>query len=590
MDRRTVRRVHRSVFLMLLISMFFPCLPRATAASQPGTPQSVLAQLQNRGGGAPFRSAAAGGSQSPSLDSAIRRAPLFERFGDIAMAMAARYDSAVKTHLTALEPAAAGQLTVRQNETIFLPLLLATERPADLTVAGGEVRSEDGSVVLTVPAGAVTEDVWVYLSLDGPYPPVSPDRRRGAMFTLSAFTRDRRPVTQFAQPLTLQLRHTAARWEEAPPALFFFDTAQGNWQALPTTIDQTSQVLRAITTHFTDFAVLAPDNYGVELLSTEGTADGTFIVTAVAQGISLDNVLLQVKDFSSGAVVEVEPNADDSLFYVPAGSVGGNIGFHFSTTWGALLPFVGYGSLGAYGYWATTGEGFQPPFVGQKSGSWPVFATLVAAYLRNGGAGVLGTADSELVHDWRGAPTQGFAGGNGHSGSVLMYNSNRCDAFQLKGDILDTYIHVSPEDWLGMPISDELTAPPDFYRHIGQPISYFEHGIITREPGGSFRDQNYYPLVGDVYASFTLIKPGELALEGSVTVRTMPVPGFPGTAGDFEVVGGESLNEFVALGNDTYRATIAGDIIAGQARSFEVRIRPRSGDGPEGTTNIITIE
>lgn len=143
--------------------------------------------------------------------------------------------------------------------SVMLPLIVVgnTNRSApSATPNGGQVSSSDGRVTLTVPAGAVSEDVWITLAMDVSPPPVDDSRSLGVFFRLTAQTASGQAVAQFSKPLVLDVRYAPKAAQAGVQAgVYFFDERLAVWQALPTT-ELVSGNLRATTDHFTNFAVL----------------------------------------------------------------------------------------------------------------------------------------------------------------------------------------------------------------------------------------------------------------------------------------------------------------------------------------------
>lgn len=157
---------------------------------------------------------------------------------------------------------------------LYLPLLLAGgSAPTTevlITPQGGQVRSPDGRIHLDVPAGAVSEDVWITLTQGGAHPPIGTRHSLGVFFTLTARTADGQPVTQFAQPLTLRVRYAqGAAIAGGTRGLFYYDEQQQLWQTLETSDDATAGLLVATTDHFTQFGAFATRQTSPECVAAE---------------------------------------------------------------------------------------------------------------------------------------------------------------------------------------------------------------------------------------------------------------------------------------------------------------------------------
>ncbi len=478
---------------------------------------------------------------------------------------------------------------ISQTTTLFLTMLspspVVSKNTVFITSAGGVLNSTDGLVRLEVPPGAVTSPLTVTYQLLATQT-VTGFISLKPFFELIATDIKGNEITQFNRELILQVQYDetgSLDKKEENLQLYYLDQVRSSWIPISSTLNVDSNTLTATLNHFTQFAVLAAGG-GVQLISTEGRSDGTFVVKAEG------GAKLHLKNFSSGVTYIEDPNPEDGLFYVGPMTVGDRVGFHFSDSDGNILPFNGYNLAEPFGYWAYN-LGSQPLFVGQKAPSWEVFDEILTAYFVNGGLEGVGPADETLVHDWGGYPTQGFKGGNGQPGSVIMYNSNRCSAFQIKGSIFDAYADAGgPSGWLAGPISNQLIAPPEFHYHSGQPIVYFEHGIITRKPGENFGAHTYYPSIGDIFVEFVEVEPG--LYQPRIEATVMRAPGFPNASDEVKVDGryivsrGQVVGElkYIQLeneGDNKFSITLNEKLTLGQAISFRLTVK-RIVDGREG--------
>lgn len=476
---------------------------------------------------------------------------------------------------------------------IYLPFVQQADpsrtTSVKLTAAGGQVRSPDGTVILDVPAGAVSEDVWVTLTQDSTHPPIGARHSLGVFFELTAQTGNGRAVTHFNQPLTLRVRYTPGAGPAGMPrSIFYYDEQQGIWLPLPTTTDDAAAgLLTATTDHFTQFAAMSSTS-GVTLIDTSFDRDGNFSVRANGGNTAIQ---LHVRNFDTGATFVVTSTQNSDQFRLRALPVNSRLGFHFTDTAGNPLSFAGYDLSGLYSYRAYARIGHQPLFVGQKASSWDIFAAMLKAFNDLGGNAVLGPPDPELVHRWGGYETQGFMGGNNQPGSVIIYNADRCAAYQVKGSILDTYMASGgPGGWLGPPISNELTAPSEFHESKGMPISYFKHGIITRsQDSDEFIAQKYYPQIGEVTVSFTPISaaptPPPLQLRGKVRLSVRPVPGEPNSLEKLNIKETDQVGPFTEVAPNIYEAPLKMTIYYGQEVKLTLEAE-RASDGRRATAQV----
>lgn len=522
-----------------------------------------------------------------AVDSGLASSDPTQPISEVANPVESLAQSAVVSETETLQEEVTGQ---DGDTTIYLPLVVKggdASTSVEITVTpeeGGTLISSDGRVLLDVPSGAVSSKTMIRYS-QLLTQTVEGFQSTGDFFELTAKDESGSVVTQFNQDLTLRVQYNeVAGLDEAKLQLYYLDEVQLVWVPISSTIDVDNNNLIATVDHFTPFGPLIPMDNGVQLISVEGGP----MLTVFAMG----GAQLHLRNFDSGATFVAEPNPDDGLFYVGPMAVGSRVGFHFTDPNGNVLPFSGYDLSMPYSYWAYNEIGFQPLFVGQKAPSWEEFDAFLAAYHRNGGKDQVGPADTELVHDWEGSPTQGFLGGNGHPSSVIIYNSGRCAAFQVKGSIFDVYANTGgPGGWLGRPIDDELTVPPEFYEHpIGQPIGYFEHGIIAQKPDGSYAAENYYPFIGDIYVEFNEVEPD--LFQPRFQASVLPVPGFPDAQDEVTVSGRYVVGNGVVTGtlkyiqlenqgNNVFAATINDTLSKGQLVSFRLAVE-RTADGRKG--------
>lgn len=274
MSNRSLHRIYRSLLVLMVIATLLPqsgwanyqsafssrnAINNLQAQSQSNTLQT--AKLQN----------------TTDLPIATPRLSFLERMHDIITALAV--PNAIETTqyqlgnrfytVEAPQTSTKKERKLNGSSFLYLPLILITAQTPNMTAQGGQIRSSDGSIILTVPPGAVTEDVWISLVIDTAHPPVADSRSTGTFFRLTAFNRAGTAITQFAKPLTISIRYDAKdRNSQTRLDVFYFDVALGVWQLLPTTDDQAKTTLTATTTHFTDFAVLlsasAPIDCGIQ--------------------------------------------------------------------------------------------------------------------------------------------------------------------------------------------------------------------------------------------------------------------------------------------------------------------------------------
>src|SRR5581483_4980771 len=166
--------------------------------------------------------------------------------------------------------------------------------------APSSVRSPDGAVVVTLPAGAVPEAATVSQT------PVQPPEAAAGVnlaqtFRLEAATvAGGQPVTRFASPLWLQVAYTDADLARlgvsARELRLYYQDAQGAWVTIPAQLDEANHRLVATVDHFTVFALGTGETFetGGATASTvfaDNFADMSAWTTASGGGTTAGNVL-----------------------------------------------------------------------------------------------------------------------------------------------------------------------------------------------------------------------------------------------------------------------------------------------------------
>ncbi len=120
------------------------------------------------------------------------------------------------------------------------------------------LRSADGSLEISIPAGAVTSAITItYQALADQAVPGF--RSAGVRFALTAVDAQGQAVHQFQRDLTLRVPYTPqAGLDVAGLKLYFTDATHPDWTALPSVVDASANTLVATSTHFTHFALLQP--------------------------------------------------------------------------------------------------------------------------------------------------------------------------------------------------------------------------------------------------------------------------------------------------------------------------------------------
>ncbi len=296
-------------------------------------------------------------------------------------------------------PQTSPKLTQQQSPTtrtrVYLPLIQhmqAVEHTGvKITAEGGQVRSADNRVILDVPAGAVSEAVWITLRMDVPHAAIGIRRSLGVFFELTARNVNGQPVAQFARPLTLRVRYTTdATNADGERSLFYYDEQQQLWQALETTDNAAVGLLTATTDHFTQFAALATLASTCEtapgagasslLLQTkfEATFDGLGGEAAIGCPTgSVDESGSTPRQFfhnavmiyngSRGFVYYVGPGYKEG--YDQAGGHGGFLGLPIENSIPGSIPPAHYQDYSS-DFTGTPIQNFEHGFVGRNNGNW----------------------------------------------------------------------------------------------------------------------------------------------------------------------------------------------------------------------------
>jgi hypothetical protein len=257
-------------------------LTNGVNGDQVGTSSSpidpLLGPLQNNGGptltmmplpGSPAIDAVAAAACQVGVDQ--RGSPRPDEAADNGTCDIGAYESGPLASSTATPTATPTQTPTSSATPTATPTASATPLPTGtIVVATGTVDPSGGQlsgtlpsgepIAVVFPSGAVSTTVTVTITALGGAPPVTPpdgDQIVGEEFALAAVDPSGQPVTSFnGQTITLTFGYPAGR-DPTTMAFGFFDTASISWQPLTiTTIDTTTHLLTAITTHFTTFAVV----------------------------------------------------------------------------------------------------------------------------------------------------------------------------------------------------------------------------------------------------------------------------------------------------------------------------------------------
>ena len=151
------------------------------------------------------------------------------------------------------EPVSAARPSALQP-MIYLPVVQmggASTISATISSQGGELVTPDKQVRLVIPAGAVSETVTVSFAWNSSAPARSGLASLSSPFDLTARTAQGQLITQFAKPLQIELGGSGVQGS----VLYYYDTTQQRWVALPSSFDAQSGILTGTTNHFTTFVV-----------------------------------------------------------------------------------------------------------------------------------------------------------------------------------------------------------------------------------------------------------------------------------------------------------------------------------------------
>lgn len=455
-----------------------------------------------------------------------------------------------------------------QQTRLFLPLIATSAEGATTHIgpSGGTVRGDGGSVEVVFPPGALPTGGWAQLTRAPADLHAAPGLGRRWQLTLSAD--DGRPIEHTTAPVSLRV----AQAKPGAAKIVVYEVAAHAWRGLATTYDHRAGQHIATASSVGTFSLL---QLTAAVRLHEATVTGGQI--RVGFSTSTPDPWLHVLR-PDGSTAVITDTAVPGLFELPAS--GGIWKFHLSDGSGNRLSFAGYALNQDFGYRVDASVPNQPLWVGQGAASDAQFQAFLAKYRALGGAAAPGLPDSALVHQWDGFVIQGFQAPPGGGGSVLIQNPERCGIFQVRGDVLGTYLSAGgPGSWLGPPVRDEITAPPEYTRSVGQPLGLFKHGIITRADG-AYSAQNYYPQIGQVTLSVGPADPTSGRSPGSITVVTRSVPGQPGTSEALSFTATPGAGPFSTTATDTYATTLTGSLQPATTLNLNLRA-VRAGDGRE---------
>ena len=140
--------------------------------------------------------------------------------------------------------------------------LVAPAEPSSGSItagSGGTVSLADGTVSVTVPAGAISADGTLTITPQSDYgtPPSGQQLVGSKAYDLDLSVGDQ-AVTTFSQPIALTFSYVdsdIAGLTESTLAVYYWDSAASQWVKLGGTVDTAGNSLSVYTSHFTLFAV-----------------------------------------------------------------------------------------------------------------------------------------------------------------------------------------------------------------------------------------------------------------------------------------------------------------------------------------------
>ena len=211
------------------------------------------------------------------------------------------------------------------------PKVLALATSGYALTAGGAVHKIRGHavvqdrVVLRVPEGAAPEKIT--LSISTTAAAVEPDKEVRRLVTEhSGLSEASLPTvfgpegTVFSQPVTLDIPYDPALlppgFDESHLAVHYWNPRSSQWERLDSTVDRQAKIVRAQTTHFSLYQVLAPETEAAPAASAvddfslravyafpNPSRNGAPVVFRIQPGLA-DAVMLRVYDLSGRKVHE----------------------------------------------------------------------------------------------------------------------------------------------------------------------------------------------------------------------------------------------------------------------------------------------
>lgn len=185
------------------------------------------------------------------------------------------------------------------------PVVTAKGQPVGTVVtkqidaAGGSLTSQDGKLSITVPAGTVSSSTTFSIQ------PINNTLNQGK----PAYRLLPEGIT-LDKPVQLSFHYNNADLANTNEDLLilYFQTAQGSWQSLPTSLDKNRKLLTASTTHFSDWVAggaLQMEINKNALAAGESSEIKVFGIGESSTEIHLLAPLLQVNDYFDGFISKV---------------------------------------------------------------------------------------------------------------------------------------------------------------------------------------------------------------------------------------------------------------------------------------------
>ncbi len=163
-------------------------------------------------------------------------------------------------------------------ETSIFPKYICTPIAFNITPGGGIATSPDGLASVTFPAGATSQNLFIYIEKleNGSTPlPNGGFTLLGNAYEYTAFNAQGDIVTGFDSEVEVTIHYDPNVLGGIDPytlKLSYYDEMSEQWVELPSTVDLVNHTVTALTSHFTKFALFSPLPFSVR---KHGNGSGT---------------------------------------------------------------------------------------------------------------------------------------------------------------------------------------------------------------------------------------------------------------------------------------------------------------------------